>query len=219
MTGQLKIESIQVGKVAPLGPDGVPSGFVKKPVAGEVMVGALGLAGDGVADLSVHGGVDKAVYAYPLSHYSAWGSEFPEHSDIWGAGAVGENLTVCGADERDVRIGDVFAAPSGLTVQVTQPRQPCFKFALRFGDDRMPQAMVRNGRCGWYLRVLSEGALQAGEELKCTERGPAAWTVARFQHLTTLGKRELTRGLLAEMADLEPLAKVWRDWARARSAR
>jgi MOSC domain-containing protein YiiM len=163
------VASVQVGAIAPLGPDGVPSGFIKRPVEGPVWVGRLNLAGDAQADLRVHGGEDKAVYAYAAGHYAPWRAEFPEHAHRLTPGAFGENLTIAGMVEADLRVGDVHAIGEAR-LQVCQPRTPCFKFALRFEDRRMPRAMVRNGRSGWYYRVLEEGALRAGDAIGVVER-------------------------------------------------
>lgn len=161
--------SVQVGMPAPLGPEGVPSGFVKRPVPGLVRVGWLNLDGDAQADLRVHGGPDKAVYAYPASRYAEWLADFPEHSGQFTPGAFGENLTIAGLVEADLCAGDIHAIGTAK-LQVCQPRQPCFKFALRFAENRMPRAMVKSGRSGWYYRVLEQGALQAGDPVRLLER-------------------------------------------------
>ena len=161
--------SVQVGKPAPLGPAGVPSGFVKRAVGGPVHVHNLGLQGDQQADLTVHGGPDKAVYGYAAEHYLRWLEDFPEHRDLLVNGAFGENLTIAGLSEGDICAGDVHAVGTAR-LQVCQPRQPCYKFALRFDDRRMPSAMVRSGRSGWYYRVLAEGDIQAGDSMRLIER-------------------------------------------------
>ena len=163
------VQTVQTGVVAPLGPDGVPSGFVKRPVAGPVELRRLGLAGDAQADLRVHGGPDKAVYAYAAAHYPTWAADFPQHAGRLEPGVFGENLTLAGLVEADLCAGDIHAIGTAR-LQVCQPRQPCFKFALRFEDNRMPRAMVRNGRSGWYYRVLEEGVLQAGDAVRLVGR-------------------------------------------------
>ncbi len=163
------VVSVQVGDVAPLGPDGVPSAIVKRPVHGPVRVVRFNLEGDRQADLRVHGGPDKAVYAYAACRYPEWLADFPEHRDRLAYGAFGENLTIGGMSERDICAGDVHRIGSAR-LQVREPRQPCFKFALRFADNRMPRAMVRSGRSGWYYGVLEEGVLKAGDGVEVIDR-------------------------------------------------
>jgi MOSC domain-containing protein YiiM len=178
------IVSVQVGQVAPLGPDGVASAFVKSPVTGPVTVGRLlGVAGDAQADLRVHGGRDKAVYLYPSEHYVWWRRELPEHAAVLVPGGFGENLTTRGLDENAICIGDVLRAGSAL-LQVTQPRQPCFKLALRFGDARLPQMMQRTGRSGWYARVLEDGVVESLRSIIVVERPNPTWPVSRLVRLT-----------------------------------
>lgn len=163
------ILSVQVGRIAPLGPDAVPSGFVKRPVATPLQVGPLGLDGDEQADLSVHGGPDKAVYAYPHARYADWLADYPEHGHHLAPGAFGENLTISGLTEADLCAGDIHEIGTAR-LQVCQPRQPCFKFALHFQDNRLPKAMVRTGRSGWYYRVLQEGRIAPDDTVRLIER-------------------------------------------------
>src|SRR5450631_634880 len=121
--------SVRCGKIAPLGPDGVPSGFVKSAVVGDVAVKEFWLEGDAQADLSVHGGPDKAVYAYAGGHYPARAADLPRHAAKFVPGGLGENLTVADMDESALCVGDVHAIGDAI-LQVCQPRQPCFKLAL-----------------------------------------------------------------------------------------
>ena len=201
------IRSVQVGPVAPLGPDGVPSGFRKGAASGRVAVGRLGLAGDAQADLNVHGGPDKAVYVYPVAHYAWWRDALPEHAALLRAGGFGENLTVAGLDENTTCIGDVLDIGSAR-LQVTQFRQPCFKLALYFGDRRLPQAMVRSGRSGWYVRVLREGSVGPSDAVLLAARPNPAWPVTRLAR--SFLHRAATPDELAELADMEGLAEGWR---------
>src|SRR3954466_11510360 len=120
--------SVQTGRIAPLGPDGVPSGIVKSARSGPVAVGTLNLEGDEQADLSVHGGPEKAVYAYAAAHFPDWTAQFPALQ--FSGGAMGENLTVRGMTEADLCVGDMHAIGSTL-LRVCQPRDPCYKFVLR----------------------------------------------------------------------------------------
>lgn len=173
------IYSVQIGRIAPLGPNHVPSGFVKRSVTEAVTVGPEGIAGDEQADLRVHGGPDKAVYGYAWSHYAAWLRTFPEHAPLLVPGGFGENLTIAGLSETTVCFGDIVRVGS-CVLQVTQPRQPCCKFALRFGGETVPRAMIRNGYCGWYYRVLSSGSLRAGDALELTDRPCPLWSIERL---------------------------------------
>src|SRR5450631_4197048 len=183
-----RIVSVQTGRVAPLGPRRVPSGFVKHGVNGPVHAGTFGLEGDEQADLTVHGGPDKAVYGYALSSYSIWLRDFSQHGALLIPGGLGENVTIEGLDETTVCIGDIVRVGT-VVLQVSQPRQPCFKFALRFNDKHLPRAMMRNGLCGWYYRVLEPGTLGAGDAMTLQARPNPGWPVARFHRLTPVSRR------------------------------
>jgi len=203
--------SLQIGPVAPLGAEGVPSGFIKRPTDAPVMAERLGLVGDKQADLRVHGGPDKAIYWYPVQHYARWREIVPQHSAQLRPGGFGENLTISTFDEDRVAIGDIFRIGSA-TVQVTQPRQPCFKLALRFDDPRMVRAMVRTGLSGWYLRVLDPGSMQSGSTATLMERPNPTWSIARFNRLIIEGGATVEN--LTELADMPGLALYWQATAR-----
>jgi MOSC domain-containing protein YiiM len=188
------VRSVQTGRIAPLGPDGVPSAFVKRPISGPARLERLGLEGDEQADLRVHGGPNKAVYGYSYANYAAWLSAFPQHAALFKPGGLGENLTIDDCDERSVYVGDVVRIGTAV-LQVTEPRQPCFKFALRFEDPAMVRAMARNGMCGWYYRVLEPGTLTAGDEVSLCQRPFPAWSIDRVnrrivQRRATSAERE-----------------------------
>jgi MOSC domain-containing protein YiiM len=203
--------SVQTGRAAPLGPDDVPSAFVKTARQGQVAVTRLGLEGDEQADLAVHGGPEKAVYAYAAAHYPQWASEFPQLAAQFGGGAMGENLTVAGLEESGICVGDVHQAGSAL-LQVCQPRQPCFKFALRHNNKYLPKAMVRNGFSGWYYRVLRVGQLQAGDILTLKDRPNPDFAFTRLVEIIYRGKA--TTEEIHRMAELEGLASQWRSRAK-----
>jgi MOSC domain-containing protein YiiM len=205
-----RVVSVHVGRVAPLGPQAEPSGFVKHAVAGPVAVGRLGLAGDEQADLRVHGGPEKAVYAYAVSHYAAWAAEFPQHAALFVPGGVGENLAITGMDEADICVGDVHAIGSAR-LQVCQPRQPCFKFALRFENNRLPKAMVRSGRSGWYYRVLQTGTMSAGDTVLLHARPNPDFSFARL--LAVISHGDASSEELARMAGMQGLASQWQAHA------
>jgi MOSC domain-containing protein YiiM len=203
--------SVQTGPVAPLGLDGVPSGFVKHTRTGSVHVGMLGLEGDAQADLRVHGGPEKAVYGYAARHYLAWAQDFPDLSNQFTGGSMGENLTIEGMDETDLCVGDIHGVGSAL-LQVCQPRQPCFKFALRFDNKHMPKAMVSSGRSGWYYRVLAPGSVRAGDHVVLRDRPNPQFA---FQRLVAIVYHSrVTEAELARMAVMPGLASQWREWDR-----
>ena len=179
----MNILSVQFGRIAPLGPDGIPSGFIKTPTPDRTEVTHLGLVGDAQADLHLHGGPDKAVYGYAASHYDDWLAAFPEHEPLLKPGGFGENLTIAGIDEHQICVGDVHRIGTAI-LQICQPRVPCYKLALRFVDNRMPRAMVRSGRAGWYYRVLEEGHLQVGDDLKVSSlrrMSVLLWTTCAYE--------------------------------------
>jgi MOSC domain-containing protein YiiM len=153
---KLSVLSVNIGRVRVIGQlhgEDVLSAIAKAPVEQQrIRVGALGLEGDAQADLSVHGGVDKAVYAYPADHWPWWQSA---HALACAPARFGENLTLEGADESDVAIGDRFRWGEAL-LEISQPRSPCFKLAMVARQD-IPGHMMLSARSGWYLRVLEEG--------------------------------------------------------------
>jgi MOSC domain-containing protein YiiM len=153
----------------------VRTSIYKEPVTGRVRVDRLNIEGDRQSDLTVHGGVDKAVYVYPSEHYDFWRKELPDFDLAWGA--FGENLTTSGLVEDDVHIGDRFAIGSAEFI-VTQPRMPCFKLTIRFGRADMIKRFYRSGRSGFYVAVAKEGEIAAGDEISLLSRDADAITIA-----------------------------------------
>lgn len=195
-----RVRSVQTGRIAPLGPESVPSAFIKRAVNGAAQVGLLGLAGDEQADLRVHGGPTKAIYGYAHSNYASWLKAFPQHAALLVPGGLGENLTLDGCDEKSVNIGDIVQIGSAR-LQITEPRQPCFKFALRFADVLMVRAMVENGMCGWYYRVLELGTLAAGDVVTLLERPNPTWSIDRVNR--QIVQRRASAAERAEFAGLD----------------
>lgn len=173
----LELVSVNVGRPAYLGEHRgrpVRSGIVKAPVEAErLWLGPLNLEGDAQADLRVHGGPDKAVYAYPSEHLGAWSAELGE--DL-GPAAFGENLTTAGATEDDVCIGDRWEWGDAL-LEVSQPRRPCFKLALHRGRPGIGRRFTESGRSGWYLRVLRPGVVPVAGPVEVVHRHPLGATV------------------------------------------
>ena len=152
----------------------VPSGIRKRPVAGRVAVRRLGLDGDGQADLTVHGGLDKAVYVYSHDHYARWAEQL--HRVDLTPGTFGENLTVEGMAETAVRIGEIWRFGTAVP-QVTKPRSPCFKLVARLGLPDFQRTFLASGRVGFYCRVLEEGDVAAGDGVERVSTPPDAPTV------------------------------------------
>src|SRR3954468_4963588 len=187
----------------------VATAIHKAPVSGRVEVRRLNLAGDRQADLSVHGGPEKAIYIYPVEHYPYWRKELPDVALPWGA--FGENLSIEGLKEQDVRIGDVLRIGSTELV-VTQPRMPCFKLNVRFQRPDMVKRFLQSGRSGFYLSVQKEGAVAPGDSIEWTQTDAPAVTVAEVVTLYTSGgeKQELLRRAIETPA----LPQAWRDYFR-----
>jgi MOSC domain-containing protein YiiM len=198
-----RITSLRVGRIAPLGPERVASAFIKSAVSGPITAAALGLDGDHQADLSVHGGPEKAVYAYASARYPDWAAAFPDLSARFVAGAMGENLTVDGMNEDDLCVGDVHAI-GGALLQVCQPRQPCFKLALALGEPRLGKHMVRTGHSGWYYRVLREGSIAPGDEIMLVDRPNPGFGFPRLVTIVNRGGATLSE--LHDLAAMPALA-------------
>jgi MOSC domain-containing protein YiiM len=205
-----RIHSIHAGKVAPLGPEGVPSAFVKHSLDQAVQVAPLGIRGDEQADLSVHGGFEKAVYGYSLENYSAWRLDYPRHAAVLLPGGFGENLCIEAMRESDLCVGDIHRIGSAR-LQVCQPRQPCFKLALRFQDKMIPKAMIRSGRSGWYYRVLEPGEITPGDIVYLDERPNSDFQFTRLVEF--IAHDTATRLELERMRSMDGLASDWKTWA------
>lgn len=171
------IDLVRAGRPEPIGTVGghqVSSAIAKRPVTeATITVGRINLSGDDQADRTVHGGPDKSVYVYPSAHYAAWLADGFELGD----GGLGENLALSGADERDVRIGSVWAWGDAV-VQVSQPRTPCFKLALHTGRRDLGRRMIETVRTGWYLRTLRPGTAPTAGPLHLVDGADANPTVA-----------------------------------------
>ncbi|MCZ8519224.1 MULTISPECIES: MOSC domain-containing protein [Paenibacillus] len=190
----------------------VITGIRKSPVHESLPLRREGVEGDGQGDLVHHGGRDKALCVYPYGHYSYWEKELQQPLPY---GAFGENLTLRGLDEQSVCIGDIFRLGSAL-VQISQPRQPCFKLSVRYGRTDMPLLMQRSGFTGWYFRVLEEGNIEAPSPLPLVERPYPAWPVAEANRIMhgDPGDLEGAAGLL----EVPALSVSWRKTLENRLA-
>lgn len=174
----------------------IVTGIFKRPVGGAVMIKHLHLEGDGQADLSVHGGVNKAVYFYPFEHYAFWKSALP--AAHLSPGSFGENLTIEGIVETQICIGDRLQVGQAV-LRITQPRIPCYKLNIRFDRPDMVRRFLASQRCGFYAAVEKEGPVQAGNLIQWVDRAPHGITVHHFIRWFTTDKRD------------------WRDMQRALS--
>lgn len=171
-----QILAVHVGRPTELqtGRKRVLSAINKQLVHGPVMVRRLNIDGDEQADLSVHGGPDKALYCYPAEHYEAWNAELELPITY---GFFGENLTVAGLAETDLHIGAVLLAGEAV-LQVSQPRLPCFKLGMKFGSQRFVRRFLNSGRSGFYCRVLKEGLIESGQTIEIVDRAEGNLTVS-----------------------------------------
>jgi MOSC domain-containing protein YiiM len=212
---EMRIVSVNVGLSREIQWQGktVRTSIFKAPVAGPVRVERLNLDGDQQSDLTVHGGMDKAVYVYPAEHYEFWREQLPGVNLPWGV--FGENLTTEGLLEDIVQIGDKLRAGSAEFV-VTQPRMPCFKLGVRFDRPDMLKRFLRSGRTGFYLAVAREGEIAAGDVVTWVARDGHAITVAEIAGLYTADAPN--QDLLRHATELPALPEGWREYFRKRLA-
>lgn len=177
MSGGARVVSVNVGRqqLVPWRGRMVPTGIFKEPVAARIALREDGVEGDTVADLRVHGGWSKAVYAYPAEHYAFWREELPGHDLPWGT--FGENLTIEGLREDGVAIGERFRIGTA-ELEVTEPRLPCFKLAIKIGRPDIIKRFLRSGRTGFYLAIIRPGDIGAGDPIEPRGRREGGRTIA-----------------------------------------
>jgi MOSC domain-containing protein YiiM len=210
----MKLLSVNVGLPREVEWNGrvIRTSIFKTPVEGRVRVRKLNLEGDQQSDLSVHGGIDKAVYVYPSVHYSFWHEQLPGTDLSWGA--FGENFTTEGAlEDTTVHISDRFRVGSAAFV-VTQPRMPCFKLGIRFGRADIIKRFLRSGRNGFYFAVTEEGEVAAGDSIELVARDEDGITVADIVNLYAADSNN--QELLHRVSELPALSESWRQYFRKR---
>jgi MOSC domain-containing protein YiiM len=185
----------------------VTTGIFKESVPGRVLLRTLNLDGDRQADLSVHGGADKAVYVYPAEHYEYWCRELPGRDLPWGS--FGENFTTTGLLEDAVHIGDRFSIGSAQVV-VTQPRLPCYKLGIKFGQADMVKRFANSRRTGFYVAVLTEGEVGAGDAVALLGRAAHPLTVAEITRLYLRDEEDLEK--MRRAVQNEALPPSWRTY-------
>jgi len=183
----------------------VTTGIFKKPVQGSVRLRKLNLEGDKQADLKVHGGVDKAVYAYAGEHYDYWRQELPDMSLPWGM--FGENFTTEGMFEESVNIGDQFKVGTANLI-ATQPRMPCYKLGVKFGSMDMIKRFLASGLTGVYFKVMKEGELEQGDEIKLIKKAENSVTVKDIVRIYTIDKDDIQT--IERAIKIKDLPNGWR---------
>lgn len=207
----MKLISVQVGLPREVNWRGrsVTTGIFKEPVEGSVMVRTLNLDGDRQADLSVHGGPTKAVYAYPSEHYKDWRNELPDMTLPYGM--FGENFTTEGLLEKEVNIGDRFRI-GGAEVVVTEPRMPCYKLGIKFGRTDILKRLLVSRRNGFYFAVLREGEVRAGDSIERLSRDGNDISVDDIVRLYAFEGDDLAT--LRRAVQLQTLPESWRGYFR-----
>lgn len=203
-----------VGRSALL-PDGKRSAIGKRPIAGPVRIGRLGLAGDMQADKRHHGGPEMAVHLYPLDHHGFWRDRLGDHPLLDDPGAFGGNIAISGIDEAQVRIGEHFRLGTAV-LEVSQPRMPCSTIERRFARKRMVAAILESGRCGWHFRVIAEGEAAAGDRLEPLAPSGTPHSVRSAFHALADPRAPAAPDLLNALAQCPALAIEWRDKALAK---
>ena len=210
----MRVVSVNCGLPKEVKWDGrtVTTGIHKQPVAGRVGLGKLNLEGDRQADLSVHGGREKAAYCYPLSHYDYWRAELPgRHLPM---GMFGENFTTDGLSENTVFVGDKLSIGSAEVV-VTQPRLPCYKLGIRFKSDEMVKRFLQSARTGFYLGVTREGTVAANDEIVLIDREPNSVSVSEITRLYVAKRYSVgDLALAARTLSIAALPESWKDYFR-----
>lgn len=208
----MKLVSVNAGLPREVTWDGktVTTSIWKEPLTGPVHVSRLNIEGDRQSDLAVHGGADKAVYVYPFEHYDYWRRELPGMELPWGA--FGENFTTAGLDE-EFRIGDRLRIGSA-DFAVTQPRLPCYKLAIRFGRPDIVKRFLRSNRTGFYLAVVCEGEVRAGDPIRLSARAAGSLSVGDIVRLYGADTPDTETLKLA--SQLAGLPDSWRDYFRKR---
>lgn len=185
----------------------VATGIFKEPVPGAVMLRTLNFDGDRQADLSVHGGVTKAVYAYPVEHYEFWKTELP-NTDL-PYGMFGENLTTEGLLEDTVHVGDRFRM-GDAELMVTEPRLPCYKLGIKFGRSDIIRKFLQSRRTGFYFAVVKEGEVKAGDAIDLLSRDENRISISDIVRLYAFEKDDLA--MLRRVVKVEALSESWREY-------
>jgi len=207
----VSIETVMVGRIRPFGPNDEPSAIRKEPVGGPIYLGLTGVDGDEQAYHS-HGGPDKAILHYAAENYRIWHRFYAGFS--LGRGGFGENISTVGITEETVCIGDRYRIGENVVIEVSQPRQPCWKLGHNAGKREIPRLMQEHAFTGWYYRVVEPGNIHAGALLTRTGRPHPDWPLSRI--ITGFYGAPLDRDFLTALTELTVLGREWRDLAQKR---
>ena len=206
------IQSINIGKIKKLNHanGSVQSGIFKKPIKNVISITQSGIEGDHQADLKAHGGPDKVVCVYPVEHNNWWLEEF---GITFVAGSAGENFSSYGLTEQNVCIGDQYKIGSAI-LEVSQPRQPCYKLAARHGDKAIAKQVQQAGKTGFYFRCIESGKSQVGDKILLVNRPNPEFTIERANHLMHIDKMNIE--LMHKFVNLETLSESWKKYFNKR---
>ena len=204
----MRVVSVNVGEPRPVTYRGktVQTGIWKHSVDGRIAIVGDNLVGDRQADLRVHGGRDKAIYGYPSEHYAWWRERLPDADLSWGA--FGENLTVEGLSESEVRVGERFRV-GDAELTITQPRTPCFKLGIKFARPQMVKEFLRSERSGFYFAIVRPGTIGAGDAIERVHAEPESPTVTELVRLSVAD--DVDAATLRRLVALPGLAASWRE--------
>lgn len=201
------VDALFAGGIGILGEEGHRSGIFKRRVEGDVHVFAEGIVGDEQADRRVHGGPEKAMHHFAAENYASLASFFPQIADALVPGSLGENVSTSGLTERNVHIGDIFRV-GGVTLQVSQPRAPCWKINHRFATEGVSLVVARERMTGWYYRVIEAGTIRAGDPLELVRRTSERFSIDEFWNVQSAHSPRIEDML--ELAAVDGLAHDWK---------
>ncbi len=203
-----EITALFIGKVEDRWPGKPPSAIRKRQTDAVLHLQSTGFTEDSQADLEVHGGLEKAVHHYAADHLEFWRQEFPDHAEKFVPGCFGENISTVGLNEQNLCLGDVLTMGTA-TVQICQGRQPCWKLNAHMENEAMAAAFQRTGKTGWYYRVLENGEVKAGDQIKLIERSCPDWSVERVTKARF--NPRLDQQEAEAIASLPAISEAWQE--------
>lgn len=209
--GAIAVDQLFTGTIRPLENDGADTGLHKSPVTEPRWLDSDGVADDMQADLQNHGGPHRALSHYPADHYPFWQARFVEKADAFIPGVLGENISTTGITEADVSVGDIFTLGE-VTIQLAEPRQPCWKIARRLNVPKLARDVAACGRAGWFYRVLESGHIAPGDRLERIERADHGISLAELWSIQATPRPDANQmERMAILAELNTMSPSWRQ--------